>query len=116
VEGPLSEWFNSNVYESNIQRPDEFLSKIRTPCGQFKNAESCKGNVCGWNGNVCRIEVRKSLKKEQLFTRLLSTLVTNAKMRGVVLDGRSTPFFSTILYLEMPNELIITDTEVSQYL
>ena len=115
IEGPLSEWFNSNVYESSIQRPDEFLSKIRKPCGQFKNAESCKGNVCGWNGNVCRIEVRKSLKKEQLFTRLLSTLVTNAKMRGVVLDGRSTPFFSTILYLEMPNELIITDTEVSQY-
>jgi hypothetical protein len=115
IEGPLAEWFNSNVYQSNLQRPDEFLSKIRTPCGQFKNAESCKGNVCGWNGNVCRIEVRKSLKKEQLFTRLLSTLVTNAKMRGIVLDGRSTPFFSTILYLEMPNELIITDTEVSQY-
>jgi hypothetical protein len=36
-------------------------------------------------------------------------------MRGVVLDGRSTPFFSTILYLELPHELIITDAEVSQY-
>jgi hypothetical protein len=115
VQGPLSTWFQENVYESNVQRPEAFISKVRTPCGQFKDAGSCKGNVCGWNGNVCRIEVRKTLKKEQLFTRLLTTLVTNAKMRGVVLDGRSTPFFSTILYLELPHELIITDAEVSQY-
>jgi hypothetical protein len=32
----------------------------------------------------------------------------NSKQRALVLDGRLSPFFSTILYLEMPNELITT--------
>ena len=30
----------------------------------------------------------------------------------MVLDGRTTPFFSTILYLELPHELIVTDYEL----
>lgn len=115
VEGPLRAWFEEQVHTSHLDRPEAFLSKVRTPCGQFTSKDTCKGNVCGWNGSVCRIEVRKSVNREKLFARLLSTLVSNAKLRGVVLDGRSTPFFSTILYLELPHELIITDTEVPQY-
>jgi hypothetical protein len=68
--------------------------------------------VCGWDGNVCKVEVKNSLKKDTMFGRLLTTMIDNAKLRGVVLDGRSTPFFSTILYVELPHELIATDTEL----
>ena len=52
------------------------------------------------------------IKKEGLFNRLLSTLIDNSKIRSVILDGRVTPFFSTILYLELPHELIVTDMEL----
>jgi hypothetical protein len=52
------------------------------------------------------------LNKDKLFHRLLTTLVDNSKIRSMVLDGRTTPFFSTILYLELPHELILTDNEL----
>jgi hypothetical protein len=39
-------------------------------------------------------------------------LLDNAKIRSIVLDGRATPFFSTILYLELPHELILTDMDL----
>jgi hypothetical protein len=42
----------------------------------------------------------------------LVTLTENSKIRAIVLDGRTTPFFSTILYLELPHELIVTDNEL----
>jgi hypothetical protein len=112
VEPLLREWFNSVTKFVDIRTADTFVSKIRKPCGQFKTEGSCKGNVCGWDGNVCKIQVKKSIKKENIFTRLLTTLIENAKLRGMVLDGRSTPFFSTILYVELPHELIVTDTEL----
>jgi hypothetical protein len=32
----------------------------------------------------------------------------------MILDGRTTPFFSTILYLELPNEIILTDLELKK--
>jgi hypothetical protein len=44
----------------------------------------------------------------------LNVLVENSKQRAVVLDGRSTPFFSTILYMELPNEVILTDETVKK--
>jgi hypothetical protein len=39
---------------------------------------------------------------------MATTLVTNEKQRALVLDERLSPFFSTVLYLEMPHELIVT--------
>jgi hypothetical protein len=42
----------------------------------------------------------------------LHTLVTNTKIRAMVLDGRTTPFFSTMLYVELPHEVILTDLEL----
>ena len=61
---------------------------------------------------MCRVNIKSSLKKDTIFHRLVSELVENQKIRGIVLDGRITPFFSTILFLELPNELILTDVDV----
>jgi hypothetical protein len=72
----------------------------------------CKGTLCGWDGSTCRIKVNDTLDKSTLFNRLLSTMVSNSKLRGVVLDGRNTPFFSTILYLQLPHELVLTAVEL----
>jgi hypothetical protein len=112
VEPLLKKWFNATTKFVDIRTADTFVSKVRQPCGQFTTKDSCKGNVCGWDGNVCKVEVKNSLKKDTMFGRLLTTMIDNAKLRGVVLDGRSTPFFSTILYVELPHELIVTDTEL----
>jgi len=108
VEPLLRDWFEKTVRFTKIDSPVNFISKIRTPCGQFKKSE-CGGNLCGWNGKTCGIQVRESIKKEVLFNRLLSALVENSKIRAMVLDGRTSPFFSTILYLQLPHELIYTD-------
>lgn len=112
VEPLLRRWFNEATRFVDIRAADTFVSKVRQPCGQFKTANTCKGNVCGWDGQVCRIEVKNSLKKDVMFGRLLTTMLDNAKLRGMVLDGRSTPFFSTILYVELPHEVIVTDNEL----
>lgn len=74
----------------------------------------CKGTLCGWDGSTCRIKIQDTLDKSKMFDRLLSTMVSNAKLRGVVLDGRNTPFFSTILYLQLPHELVLTDIELEK--
>jgi hypothetical protein len=111
VEILLRNWFNETTQFLKIDSPIEFLSKIRTPCGNTKT--ECGGSMCAWDGKVCRIKVRNSVESSKLFNRLLSTLVNNSKIRSIVLDGRTTPFFSTILYLELPNELIVTDHELS---
>lgn len=108
----LKKWFNETIDFVHLKDPTEFLSKIRTPCGQFKTKDTCSGNICGWNGKVCRIQIHDSIKQDSLFHRLLSTLLDNSKIRSMILDGRTTPFFSTILYLELPNELILTDSEL----
>jgi len=47
-----------------------------------------------------------------IFARIVDTLSYNAKMRAMVLDGRSSPFFSTILYLELPHERFLTDAQI----
>lgn len=111
LEPFLRSWFDERTRFVNITNPVDFISKIRTPCGQFKTKNECKGNVCGWNG-TCKVEVKSSVQKDALFHRLASALVENAKIRSIVLDRRVTPFFSTILYMELPHELILSDMDV----
>jgi hypothetical protein len=114
VEPLLREWFDNTVDVSKLDTPIEFLSKVRTPCGQFKSKDSCSGNLCAWNAESkkCNIEIKPFVRKEQLFHRVLSTLLDNPKIRGMVLDGRTSPFFSTVLYIALPNELIVTDLDI----
>jgi hypothetical protein len=111
LEVMLKKWYDRVTQFVDIKDSREFISKIRTPCGQFTKKE-CKGNLCGWDGKVCRIQIKKSVKEEQLFNRLFSAVYDNSKIRAVVLDGRTTPFFSTILYLELPHEHIVTDRQL----
>lgn len=117
VEPRLKRWFEKFVEFTNIDKPHEFISKIRTPCGQFKKTpELCnKGNLCAWDAKdkICKINIKKSVKRDKLFNRLFGTLFNNSKIRSMVLDGRTTPFFSTILYISLPHELIVTDTQIS---
>ena len=113
LEPVLKKWFDRETRFVDISKPTEFVSKIRTPCGQFKK-NTCSGNVCGWDGKTCRIQIKKSLGKDALFHRLVGTLVENSKIRSVILDERVTPFFSTILYMELPHELILTDTDLKE--
>jgi hypothetical protein len=103
----LEKWFSETVQFMDIKEPKQFLSKIREPCN-----DSCEGELCGWDGEICKVQINSGIKKEKLFHRLLTTLVDNSKIRAMVLDGRTTPFFSTILYLELPHELIVTDYEL----
>ena len=112
LEPVLREWFEKTTQFVDLTKPMEFISKIRTPCGQFKNKNACDGNVCGWDDGMCKVKINSSVRKDAIFNRLLSTLVENAKIRAVVLDGRATPFFSTILYLELPHEVIFTDIDI----
>lgn len=112
VEAELRKWFDKKVEFVNIKTPIEFISKIRKPCGQFKSKDSCNGNLCSWNGKTCNISIRDTVRKEPLFQKLLNTLVSNLKIRAMILDGRTTPFFSTALYLELPHELILSDLDI----
>lgn len=112
VEPLLKKWFNKTTHFVDIDEPATFLSKIRVPCGQFTKSK-CNGALCGWDGNVCKTKIDNKLQKDRVFHRLLTTLVDNLKIRSVVLDHRVTPFFSTILYLELPHELILSDSELA---
>jgi len=107
VQPLLHKWFEEITQFVDIKEPKQFLSKIREPCN-----DKCEGELCGWDGNVCKVQINSVIKKDKIFHRLLSTLVENSKIRSMVLDGRTTPFFSTILYLELPHELIVTDYEL----
>jgi hypothetical protein len=112
LEDTLKTWFDHVTHFVDIRESHEFISKIRAPCGQFKSKQDCKGNLCGWDGKVCSIQIKKSVKEDRLFNRLFSALFDNSKIRAVVLDGRTTPFFSTILYIELPHEVILTDKQL----
>ena len=113
--GPeLKKWFDEVTHFVSLDTPIEFLSKIRKPCGQFKKDQCDNSHMCAWNGNTCRIQVRNSISKQKLFNKLLGVLLDNSKIRSVVLDGRTTPFFSTVLYLQLPNEIIYTDSEIKE--
>ncbi len=111
VEPLLREWFTDSTFGVDLKNADQFVTKVRAPCGT-RTKDQCSGNVCGWDGDRCKIQVKNSLREGSLFNRLMSTLVSNAKIRGIVLDGRSTPFFSTILYVVLPHELILTDKDL----
>ena len=106
----LDAWYSAEAYEEKTKTPYAFLSKVRTPCGQLTDEETCsKSSRCGWSNGDCKIQVRTAqVKSKELLERLRSTLLTNAKLRALVLDNRMSPFFSTVLYLEMPNEWITT--------
>jgi hypothetical protein len=106
----LDAWFKAEAYEDNTKSAVKFVNKVRTPCGQFvSNKEACeKSSLCGWHKNDCKIRVKPIVDKATVLRRIAKTLVTNDKQRALVLDGRMSPFFSTVLYLEMPNELITT--------
>jgi hypothetical protein len=114
LEPELEAWFDQTTHFISTNKPIEFLSKIRKPCGQFKKNTCDTSHMCAWNGSECRIAVRDTLSKKKLFGKLLSTLLDNSKIRSIVLDGRTTPFFSTVLYLELPTEIIYTDTELKE--
>jgi len=115
VEILLHSWFNDITEFMSVKKPIEFLSKIRKPCGQLKE-DSCKSaHMCAWTENKCKVQIRDEFSEEKVFQKLLGTLMENSKIRALVLDGRVTPFFSTILYLELPNELMITDREIKQF-
>lgn len=114
--GPLlKEWIDNTLTFVNADEPPKFVQKMRTPCSD----DDCSGSLCAWNGSSCRVEIKKvkpSLNKPALEKRLLSTLVSNEKIRDIVWQRKASPFFSSILYLELPTELILSDSDVSKRL
>ncbi len=105
----LKQWFKNEAYEDSTKSPVEFVNKVRTPCGQFTDKDKCnKSSLCGWHKNTCKIRVKPIVEKEAVLKRMVKTLRDNDKQRALVLDARLSPFFSTMLYLEMPHELITT--------
>jgi hypothetical protein len=105
----LAKWFKTEAYEDSTKSPVEFVNKVRTPCGQFTDKDKCnKSSLCGWHKNSCKIRVKPIVEKEAVLKRMVKTLRDNDKQRALVLDARLSPFFSTVLYLEMPHELITT--------
>jgi hypothetical protein len=80
------------------------------PCPQYKE-EQCDG-ICGWTDKgTCRVRTDPKMG-HILFQRLLKTLMENDKQRAMVLDGRASPFFSRILYLQLPHERFMTDAQI----
>jgi Asp-tRNA(Asn)/Glu-tRNA(Gln) amidotransferase C subunit len=109
----LRAWFRREAYSSAIDSPIAFVNKVRTPCGQFRDKASCNGStLCGWKTvkgtGVCKIRVKSTVDTGDVLQRIATTLRGNDKQRALVLDGRMSPFFSTMLYLELPHELITT--------
>lgn len=102
----IKEWFKSQAYWSSVSEPVEFVNKVRTPCGQMEKDTCKKSTLCGWHKDTCKIKVKPIADKTQILVRLTKTLKDNTKQRALVLDGRLSPFFSTVLYLEMPHEWI----------
>jgi len=102
----IKKWVNSQTYWSTVDEPVQFVNKVRTPCGQMEKDTCKKSTLCGWHKKTCKIKVKPIVDKTQILIRLTKTLKDNTKQRALVLDGRLSPFFSTILYLEMPHEWI----------
>ena len=105
----LKLWLDSQAYWDSVNEPVQFVNKVRTPCGQMEKDTCKKSTLCGWHQNTCKIKVKPIVNERQILVRLAKTLKENTKQRALVLDGRLSPFFSTILYLEMPHELITTN-------
>jgi len=104
----LKVWVDSQAYWDEVDEPVQFVNKVRTPCGQMLKDTCKKSTLCGWHKNSCKIKVKSIVDKRQVLVRLTKVLKDNSKQRALVLDGRLSPFFSSILYLEMPHELITT--------
>jgi hypothetical protein len=105
----LEKWFKIETHLDSTKSPLDFVSKVRTPCGQFTDKAKCnKSTLCMLHKGTCKIRVKPIVEKEEVLKRIAKTLVENDKQRALVLDARISPFFSTVLYLEMPNELITT--------
>jgi hypothetical protein len=105
----LQAWMKKNSYKDTTQSPINFINKVRTPCGQFKEKDTCnKSSLCGWQKDDCKIRVKSTVDSDALLKQIAKTLRDNGKKRALVLDARLSPFFSTVLYLEMPNELFTT--------
>jgi hypothetical protein len=106
----LDAWYAKEAYETAVETPYRFLSKVRTPCGQLKDEGTCsKSSLCGWDKGDCKVQVRTSaLKRDAILEWIERTLRENDKQRALVLDNRLSRFFSTVLYLEMPHEWITT--------
>ena len=105
----LTAWFKLEAYPDATKSPIEFVNKVRAPCGQFTTKDACnKSSLCGWHKDTCKIRVKPIVEPPVVLKRIAKTLVTNDKQRALVLDGRMSPFFSTVLYLEMPHEWITT--------
>jgi hypothetical protein len=105
----LKAWLDTQAYWESVNEPVQFVNKVRTPCGQMEKDTCKKSTLCGWHQNTCKIKVKPIVNEKQILIRLAKTLKENTKQRALVLDGRLSPFFSTILYLEMPHELITTN-------
>jgi len=103
----LKTWLDAQAYWDKVDEPVQFVNKVRTPCGQLLKDTCNKSTLCGWKGS-CKIKVKSIVDKRQVLVRLTKVLKDNSKQRALVLDGRLSPFFSSILYLEMPHELITT--------
>jgi hypothetical protein len=104
----LKQWVTAQAYWDTVNEPVQFVNKVRTPCGQMEKDTCKKSTLCGWHKKTCKIKVNPIADKTQILVRLTKTLKDNTKQRALVLDGRLSPFFSTILYLEMPHEWITT--------
>ena len=105
----LDSWLKKEAHWDATQGPRAFVNKVRTPCGQFQQKDACNtSSLCGWKAGVCKIKVDSSVDRTQILRRLTKTLADNDKQRALVLDERLSPFFSTVLYMEMPHELITT--------
>jgi len=105
----LKSWLDTQAYWDSVNEPVQFVNKVRTPCGQMEKDSCKKSTLCGWHQNTCKIKVKPIVDERQILVRLAKTLKENTKQRALVLDERLSPFFSTILYLEMPHELITTN-------
>lgn len=104
----LSKWLDNQAYWDSVDEPVQFVNKVRTPCGQLLKDTCKKSTLCGWHRDTCKIKVKPIVDKNKILIRITKTLKDNTKQRALVLDGRLSPFFSTVLYLEMPHELITT--------
>ena len=105
----LDAWLKKEAHWDATQGPRAFVNKVRTPCGQFQQKDACTtSSLCGWKAGKCKIKVDSSVDRTQVLRRLAKTLAENDKQRALILDDRMTPFFSTVLYMEMPHELITT--------
>lgn len=112
IKDQLNQWMDDAVVFHELEDPPTFVSKIRTPCN-VKSKNDCSG-MCAWSDNICKVDVKK-FNRGAIEKRLLSALISNDKIRAIVLEERSSPFFSTVLYLEMPHELFLSDSDLAEY-